>query len=189
MADTTDYNKLAESLESQELDAPNGVPSTAVYEKLLAIYLLQNDIISAKMLWKRIPASAKQQSAELVRLWAIGQQLFVRDRAAVFQSLNSSQWSAGLTPIMAALAESYRERTVHLISEAYSSIGLEDVGKLLGLSQEQLLEKLNSLGWEVDLPSQMVLPKRIPKDKPSHVSSEKQLERLTQYVSFLEMGL
>lgn len=78
---------------------------------------------------------------------------------------------------------------MRLISEAYSFLGLEDVGKLLGLGQEQLLEKLNSLGWEVDLPSQMVLPKSLPKDKPTHVSSEKQLERLTQYVSFLEIGL
>ena len=60
--------------------------------------------MSAKLLWKRIPASVKAQCSELAKLWGLGKLLFVRDRAAVFQTLNATQWNSTVHPIMAALA-------------------------------------------------------------------------------------
>ncbi|KAF2359502.1 CSN8/PSMD8/EIF3K [Trinorchestia longiramus] len=182
-------NKLAATLESQELDAPNGVPPDAVYEKLLAIYLLQNDIISAKLLWKRIPVSVKQRCPELERVWAVGRELYTRDRAAVFAVLTSTQWGPTVAPIMAAVTEAYRERTIELIANAYSSIGVDDVSRLLGLERTAALQKAQSLGWQIDEATQMILPKPFTKDRVNHMPSEKQLERLTEYISFLEKGL
>ncbi|KAA0183336.1 hypothetical protein HAZT_HAZT004417, partial [Hyalella azteca] len=142
--------------------------------------------MSAKFLWKRIPASVKQRCPELERLWGVGRVLFTRDRAAVFVVLNSTQWGPNVAPIMAALIESYRERTLELIASAYTSIGLDDVSKLLGQEREAALQKTQALGWDLDAATQMVMPKAFPKEKVHHMPSEKQLERLTEYISFLE---
>ncbi|XP_028925079.1 COP9 signalosome complex subunit 8 isoform X1 [Ornithorhynchus anatinus] len=53
------FKKLLEQCENQELEAPGGIATPAVYSQLLALYLLHNDMNNARYLWKRIPPAIK----------------------------------------------------------------------------------------------------------------------------------
>ena len=47
--------KMREHLERAEIEAPGCVPGCEVYARLLAVYIFDDDLCSAKFLWKRIP--------------------------------------------------------------------------------------------------------------------------------------
>ncbi|XP_042857221.1 COP9 signalosome complex subunit 8-like [Penaeus japonicus] len=184
MADV-DYSKIGEDLEKQELDAPNGVPPAHVYEQLLAIYLLQNDLTGAKFLWKRIPASTKTATPELGLIWAVGQNLWQRDLPAVYTALKQ-EWSATVKEIMKAVHDHVRQRALDLVARAYTSISAEDFSQLVGMTVEEAIIAAKGQGWGYDEPTRMILP--VPKAPKPHTPtpSEEQLRRLADYVSFLE---
>jgi len=180
-----DYNKVCEDLEKQELDAPNGVPPAHIYEQLLAIYLLQNDLTSAKFLWKRIPGSAKTSTPELALIWALGQHLWQRDLPAVYTAINH-EWSNHVKDIIKGLHESVRQRAVELVGRAYTSISAEDFAQLVGMTVDESILAAKNYGWGYDQATRMILPTR-PKPAPhAPTPSEEQLRRLADYVSFLE---
>ncbi|KAK3870951.1 hypothetical protein Pcinc_016480 [Petrolisthes cinctipes] len=179
------YNKIGEELEKQELDAPNGVPPAHVYEQLLTIYLLQNDLTGAKFLWKRIPGSAKTANPELGQIWEVGQHLWQRDLPAVYTSLNH-EWSQTVKDIMKALHERVRQRAVELVARAYTSISADDFAQLVGMGAEAAVVAAKSHGWGYDEPTRMILPIPRPPEPHTPTPSEEQLRRLADYVSFLE---
>ncbi|XP_050731368.1 COP9 signalosome complex subunit 8-like [Eriocheir sinensis] len=180
-----DYNKLGEELEKQELDAPNGVPPAHVYEQLLTIYLLQDDLTGAKFLWKRIPSSTKSATPELAHIWEVGQHLWQRDLPAVYTAL-THEWSPTVKDIMKALHEHVRNRAIELVGRAYTSIRADDFAQLLGMSVEEAASLAQGHGWGYDEPTCMILP--VPQTPQPHAPtpSEEQLRRLADYVSFLE---
>ncbi|KAG0712343.1 COP9 signalosome complex subunit 8 [Chionoecetes opilio] len=180
-----DYNKLGEELEKQELDAPNGVPPAHVYEQLLTIYLLQNDLTAAKFLWKRIPSSAKAGTPELAVIWEVGQHLWQRDLPATYTAL-AHDWSPTVKDIMKAVHEVVRNRAVELVSRAYTSIRVGDFAQLVGLSVEEAVVLARGHGWGHDETSAMVLPMQRTPQPHAPTPSEEQLKRLADYVSFLE---
>ncbi|CAH1115732.1 unnamed protein product [Psylliodes chrysocephalus] len=179
-------NKLAEDLERQELEAPNGVPSPQVYQQLLAIYLYQNDLCNAKYLWKRIPPTVKASTPELVNIWAVGQSMWTRDFPAIYKALNAVTWSDTVAEIMKQVQEVVRARAVDLISQAYSSISLEAVSAMTGLSPEVCIPACAERGWNFDADTKMIRPIRQVIEHLGQTSSEDQLSKLTDFVSFLE---
>ncbi|XP_049762595.1 COP9 signalosome complex subunit 8 [Schistocerca cancellata] len=185
VTDEENIKKLAENLEKQELDAPGGVPAAQVYSQLLAIYLYQYDLCNAKYLWKRIPQPIKGSNAELALIWKVGQKMWQRDFPGVYAALNS-EWSENVSQIMRALHDNVRKRAVHLVSHAYSSISLDDLAAFVGMTAEQAAQAALEQGWQVDESARLVNPCR-PKEELNYISSsEDQLYKLTEYVSFLE---
>jgi len=198
---TEEEKKLCEELEKQELDAPGGIASGPIYLKLLALYLLQNDLCNAKYLWKRTPQSVKLSTPELNFIWNVGQKMWLRDFPGIYAALKQ-EWSEGIAPIMQKLTESTRGKALHLISNAYSSINLDDFSGLVGLPLDQSIQLAQKCGWTVDHASKMVAPlksvngfsmkniKQFVGDRaPPPVcstASEEQLIKLTEFVSFLE---
>jgi len=79
-----------------------------------------------------------------------------------------------------------RSRALELVGSAYSSINIEDLAKHLGETPAQALASAASQpGWQL-ADGNMVLPiKPAPLTGPA-LTSEDQLEKLTQFVSFLE---
>jgi hypothetical protein len=78
-----------------------------------------------------------------------------------------------------------RSRALELIGSAYSSITTEALAKLLGETPSQALASaVSQPGWQVV--DNMVLPVRPPPPHGPSLTSEDQLEKLTQFVSFLE---
>ncbi|CAL1294968.1 unnamed protein product [Larinioides sclopetarius] len=157
------YCDMADDLEKQELEAPDGIATPQVYGQLLAIYLLQNDLPNAKFLWKRIPQNIKDDNPELGKLWIVGQKLWQCD-SDVYVAL-AEEWPEHLKPIVSAIKDVTRNRALRLISKAYSSITVEKISAFLGLSSEDCIED----------------------NKPEDTfQSEEQLAKLTDFVAFLE---
>ncbi|XP_051156281.1 COP9 signalosome complex subunit 8 [Leptopilina boulardi] len=179
-------NGVLRELERAELEAEDGVVSSQVYTRLLAIYLYQNELCYAKYLWKRIPDNVKSNSAELCHVWTVGQHMWKRDWPAVHAALNVN-WSEDVIEVMNALKENVRERAMVLVSEAYSSLHVDVLAGMTGLSGEQTQKAALERGWAVD--GSMIQPRKLDREQSTPAQealTEEQLYKLTQFVSFLE---
>ncbi|XP_013783300.2 COP9 signalosome complex subunit 8-like, partial [Limulus polyphemus] len=140
---------------------------------------------NAKFLWKRIPENVKQGNPEIGNVWAVGQKLWNRDFPGVYSCLEQ-EWPEHLVSIMNVIRDATKTRAVQLVAKAYSSIGVDDTASFLGMSSNQVIKGVSSYGWSVDSSSKMILPKRPDSPKEQPTSSEEQLAKLTDFVSFLE---
>lgn len=84
------------------------------------------------------------------------------------------------------LVEKARSRAVDLISQAYSTISLETVAQMTGLTPEVAGSACLERGWLIEADTHMVHPIRPVQEEAGHTSSEDQLYKLTNFVSFLE---
>ncbi|XP_054168103.1 COP9 signalosome complex subunit 8-like [Oppia nitens] len=186
MDSTPDYATLISDLERQELQSVGGMASPQIYGQLLAIYLLCNDLPNAKLLWKRIPANVKTENPELSHIWEIGIRLWNRDLPTIYPLLASYEWPNHLKNVMKCIGETTRKRALNLISKGFTSISLDEVIHYIGLSKEETIEKIRSLGWTIDMTTNFVIPSKISNNVEELTSSEEQLAKLTEYVAFLE---
>ncbi|GAB6021635.1 hypothetical protein CHUAL_004220 [Chamberlinius hualienensis] len=179
-------NAVAKKLEKFELDSSGGVENGQNSCKLLALYLLQNDLCSAKYLWKRTPQSVKQSTPEIVNVWNVGQKMWLRDFYGIHTALNQ-EWSENVATIMNSLKEAVRNRAVNLVARAYSSIRIDEFAAMVGLNTQQSLQLVLQHNWNFNQESGMVLPSRAAIYLPdAGRRSEQQLAKLTEFVSFLE---
>jgi len=179
------YEKLCRDLEQQELDSPTGVCSGQVYGQMLALYLLQSDLANAKFLWKRIPLTVKSSNPELGQVWVVGQKMWTREYAALYEALKRD-WTEALKPLMDALRESTRRHAFKLLSTAYSSIQVSELSANVGLSASEAIIAAKSLGWQHDQTNNLLTPVPCVREQLVGISSEQHLSRLTDFVSFLE---
>ncbi|XP_014486320.1 PREDICTED: COP9 signalosome complex subunit 8 isoform X2 [Dinoponera quadriceps] len=182
-----DLSQLINELERTELEVPDEVTCAQPYVQLLATYLFENDLCNAKYFWKRIPPNVKAANEELGRIWLVGQRMWQRDWAAVHVALNV-EWSEDVMDIMTALKDKVRERMMKLISKAYSSLDLTVLASVTGLSLDEARRTAIDRGWSID--GVMVQPRK-PDEDECNLSNEvclteDQLQKLTQFVSFLE---
>lgn len=182
-----DYDAIAEILEREELESPQGIPASLVYERLLAIYLLQNDFYNAKLLWKRIPASTKPADSQLSILWSVGQKMAQSDFPGIYEALRGQSWKNNEN-LQKRMMEVTRQRAVQLVAKAYESITIANLGALLGTSgcAEETKKAALEMKWDVE--GDMVFPKTIRADggRGKVANSDVHLGLLTDYVSFLE---
>ncbi|XP_064646661.1 COP9 signalosome complex subunit 8-like [Lineus longissimus] len=183
--ESTDYVKLINTLEQQEIESPGGIATPQVYGQLLAAYLLQNDLPNSKYLWKRIPAAVKTANPELGNIWSVGQKIWLRDFPGVYESLKK-EWSESIQPLMTALADSTRKRALLLVSQAYSSICIEDFSAFVGVPASDAAKIAIEEGWQADSQSKMIMPKKPVPTVSTIIPGEQQLARLTEFVAFLE---
>ncbi|CAH1789790.1 unnamed protein product [Owenia fusiformis] len=183
--DVAHFTGLAKQLETQELDSPGGVATPQIYSQLLAIYLVQNDISNAKLLWKRIPLSVKTSNPDLGQVWSVGQKMWSRDYSAVYEALQKD-WPDYLKAVMAALLESTRQRAFTLVSQAYSSINADDFSAFMGMPVAEAVTAATNRGWQADPQTRLISPKKEEKPAAVAIPNDQQMARFTDYVSFLE---
>lgn len=188
--DVDDLNNLKESLEQQELIAPNGIASIDVYKQLLTVYLIQNEILNAKFLWKRIPEQLKNDNNEILNLWKIGQYLWKREFPNVYTAVSSMEWSPLLQPMLVKLVEELRNRLLRLVGNAYSIIKIDTLCQMLGLAETEVVEIILSKAWEIDLDKKIVKPSPFCREKAdvkyATQDSDALMGCLTDYITFLE---
>ncbi|KAE8580197.1 hypothetical protein XENTR_v10024350 [Xenopus tropicalis] len=180
------FQRLQEQCEEQELEAPGGIANPQVYSQLLALYLLHNDMNNARYLWKRIPPAIKSAHSELGGIWEVGQKIWQRDFPGIYTSISACQWSEAIQPVMEAVRDATRRRAFGLVSQAYTSISADDFAAFVGLSVEEAVKGVIEQGWQADLATRMVMPKKPDSAPLSLIPNEQQLARLTDYVAFLE---
>lgn len=154
-----------------------------------AIHLLGHiyagDINSARFLWKSMPSAVKDSQLEVVAAWRIGQKLWTRDYAGVYEAIRSFNWSLQTQPVVAAFSEKYTKKMFQLLLDAYSTISVQDAELFLGMSEDDVTKYVLQEGWSLDSASRMFTVK-----KQSIVAEQKldpsKLQRLTEYVFHLE---
>eukprot|EP01098_Paradermamoeba_levis_P009021 TRINITY_DN3732_c0_g1_i1.p1 TRINITY_DN3732_c0_g1~~TRINITY_DN3732_c0_g1_i1.p1 ORF type:complete len:203 (+),score=66.19 TRINITY_DN3732_c0_g1_i1:97-705(+) len=184
-----EYQKAIHACESYEIEAAAAQASVVpFYDIHLLSLLIVNDLTNAKFLWKRVPKEVKAATPELASLWAIGKNMWTRNYPEVFVSLNNPNWSAHLVPLIAKLSETFRARTLTLLSKAYSSLSVSDSASYLGLNNEDTIKYVTQHGWLHDAATHTLTPKLSSSSSPQTIDPN-QLQQLTEYVVFLERRL
>ncbi|GBG69486.1 hypothetical protein CBR_g4180 [Chara braunii] len=140
---------------------------------------------SARFLWKRIPTNIKQSNQELAAVWAIVQKMWLRNRAQCHEAIRGFPWSPILQPVIAAVAEDYRESMYKLLCTAYSTISLADAAAFLGLPECDTVNLMVSRGCSID-PATKMLTVRARPTVTDQKTNMGHLQKLTEYVFHLE---
>nr|GLL45576.1 COP9 signalosome complex subunit 8 [Ipomoea trifida]GMD82944.1 COP9 signalosome complex subunit 8 [Ipomoea batatas] len=195
-----EFSLLADAVKSKSYDKIAGI-----YDELMlqysaqgiafqdewpyAIHLLghlyNNDINSARFLWKTIPAAIKEGRPELVAVWKIGQKLWTRDYAGVHEALRDYEWSPEVRDIVLSFSDLYTKRMFDLLVSAYSTISVQDTALFLGMNVGDATNYVLGQGWSLDPASQMLTVKKQAIVKEQKLDASK-LQRLTEYVFHLE---
>ncbi|MBA0735930.1 hypothetical protein Gogos_019731, partial [Gossypium gossypioides] len=149
---------------------------------------------SARFLWKSIPPAIKESQPEVVAAWKIGQKLWTRDYAAVYEAIRGFDWTQQTQVLVAAFSGKafsiivfilYTRRMFELLQSAYSTISIQDAAQFLGMSEEDASNYVLGQGWTVDPTSRMITVTKQAIVKEQKLDPGK-LQRLTEYVFHLE---
>lgn len=83
-------------------------------------------------------------------------------------------------------SDKVRARAVDLISKAYSSITLEAIAAMTGLTTEIAGNACVEKGWFIEADTRIVRPVRENIQPSTQICTEDQVHRLTNFVSYLE---
>ncbi|KAF6041369.1 COPS8 [Bugula neritina] len=153
--------------------------------KLFALKLYFMELEDAKLLWKRLPTSHREAFPELKQLLLVCQAMIGQDFVTIHKILQDTVWSAHIEPIVSLLQEKVREKTLSLVSYAYTHISVQELAAMLSVSTAKLQEIVSSASWTIE--NGMVMPKATPQD--SNLPARKEivdLASLTRLVSYLE---
>ncbi|CAN4108049.1 unnamed protein product [Withania somnifera] len=182
------YDKIADTCDnlmlqvaSEGIEFQDGWP----YAIHLLGHIYNNDINSARFLWKKIPAAIKEGRPELVAVWRIGQKLWTRDYTGVHEAIREFSWSPEVQSIVASFAELYKKRLFELLLSAYSTISTQDSAQFLGMNENDATNYVLQHGWVLDSASQMLTVKKQIVITEQELDPSK-LQRLTEYVFHLE---
>ncbi|KAK9111206.1 hypothetical protein Scep_018725 [Stephania cephalantha] len=183
------YLKIADILDELMLQAASeGVAyqDDWPYSIHLLGHIIADDINSARFLWKSMPGVVKESVAEVAAIWRIGQQLWLRDYAAVHEAVRGFDWSAEVRDLVLAFSgKLYTKRIFQLLLSAYSTISIGDTARFLGMTEEDAANYAQLQGWIMDPASGMLTVTKQPVVKEQKLDSSK-LQRLTEYVFHLE---
>ncbi|XP_065572094.1 COP9 signalosome complex subunit 8-like isoform X2 [Artemia franciscana] len=176
--------------EQMEYDA-DSLKNEEFYAHFLLCYLYNEDLCSAKFLWKRIPNDIKEKSSFLQSLWNIGKAMWKKDTVAFHIAIQAVEWPLSIASIISAIKERYRLETIRVISEAYSALPLSHFANNLGFSLKEATDLVNQRGWDLRKPDPelsviYVYPKKIVEPSEKVPENADYLTLLTNFVSFLE---
>jgi len=187
--DRGNFHELLDRLEEIELESNNGIPTREVFACMVATNLIVDDVVNAKMVWKRIPSELKSDSAEFDKLWNIGKKCWSHDYSGLFTELDKNQeWNPYLKPLMTSLAIAARDRVLSLVEKSYKSVRLTSLSTLLGMTNHDSAMALASeRNWPVEQGFTFPLKSTTSTTSRSRVdAADDALATLTEYVSFLE---
>lgn len=120
-------------------------------------------------------------------MYKIFQCLWNNDTPGFYKEMNF-EWSKSVAELMFELKEKVQLETINLIGRAYSSISENIFGEMINKLPETIDETCKNLGWEIEVGARprLIQPVKPGPDKIFHTTPEDQLQRLTEFVSFLE---
>ncbi|KAK5577608.1 hypothetical protein RB653_002551 [Dictyostelium firmibasis] len=179
------FKSILDYCQQQEIESKNIELIKSYYGVYLLSYLINNDIINAKHLWKRISNDLKQSNQQLKNIYTIIKSISQANPTITYTAL-SINLGDDYTPFITTLKENFQQRTFELISNAYSSITVSDCSSYLGISPDDTIQFTTSKGWEHDKASNTLKPIPIHKQITGLPTGGQQIRSLTNYVLFLE---
>ena len=157
-----------------------------MYSAQILCFLVADQINDARFCWKRVPKNlAGGEEIQGVRglLEALWEKNYIR-----FHGLTQSrQWSDLLNPLVAALVEATRSRTIRVVSEAYTTISLSDLAKFLSCTGDAAVKVAETHAWALDASTGMLSVTPPSRAQGSIQIPENSLEEMTKYVVHLDM--
>ena len=120
--------------------------------------------MKAKFLWKRVSVQLRS-SPELLNVWSLVKCLIQRDYIQVFnigkQFKECDQFSSeNLKVLIDELLTKAQTQLLALISEAYSSISVQELANSLGLTGDEVIELGFQHGWTLDETRMFLVPNK-----------------------------
>lgn len=113
--------------------------------------------------------------------------LWNNDLPGFYKEVNY-EWSRNVAETMFELKEKIQAESVNLIGRAYNSIFENVFADMTNQKPEVMVETCKNLGWEiVEGPApRLIIPTKPAPENVVSTTSEDQLHKLTDFVSFLE---
>ena len=180
------FKEVLLQCEEGEILNPSGYATPELYAIMLGCYLAIDELEHAKFLWIRIPDSFKKDNPFLVNLWSVGIALKQRDMGKFRQTVAEVTWPDNFLTLIDVITECVTERKVVLISKSYSTIHVEHMGNLLGLTADTTRDISKKIGWTMDEGTGIISPVVKHLEQRDVVKGKEIIEHLSNYVSFLE---
>ena len=79
-----------------------------------------------------------------------------------------------------------KQTNLKLVGDAYSTIKISQVSSMLGVTEQEAVGVAEREGWGVDTQNGVLLPKRSTEDRTLSNNTEHQMEKIINFVSYLE---
>ncbi|CAZ85981.1 unnamed protein product [Tuber melanosporum] len=148
--------EILADLETEAALTPFSSDSAILLSNFYGIYFfalfLCDDLNEARFLSKRIPMPALQSDPLLISTYTLLRFLYTRNYAEIYTVIDSAPWSEHVSPLVVRFKDYYRQKTVLLLSKAYSSISPVHAAVYLGFKGDEtgLLEYIAQRGWLLD---------------------------------------
>ena len=157
-----------------------------VYSAQILCFLVADQINDARFCWKRVPRNLAG-SEEIQGVRGLLEALWEKDYVRFHGLTQSRQWSDLLSSLVAALVEATRSRTIRVVSEAYTTISLNDLAKFLSCTGDVAAKVAESHAWALDASTGMLKVTPPSRAQGSTQIPENSLEEMTKYVVHLDM--
>ncbi|CAG0918413.1 unnamed protein product [Notodromas monacha] len=195
MTSSSESHARIQELESIELQ--DGLYDEQ-YLRLMALYLIENQLCDARMLWLRAPDEVKVAEGFFQKQFNVCQAIMARNYPEAYASIAGVNWPSEIALDMQAVSCEYGEtmivefvkvnlkkRRLALIAKAYASIAISDMSISLGLSPESVREVCSNLKWTTG-PGDLVYPKKIKEPPCAAIRGNTLVDHLSSVIQFLE---
>jgi hypothetical protein len=138
---------------------------------------------SARFLWKRLPSHCKCDP-ELGRVWDLGKYLWNRKYEGMFDFIAAS--AGGFSPLTTAaltqFTNAHRQRSIALLSKAYTNIAPAAAAGFTGIPAEQITAAMIEAGWAEQGGALVAPPLAEIASGAAAASGMAQLQQLTEYI-------
>jgi hypothetical protein len=159
LLESRDYRKLQKEIENLELDGFLNLdhPSTeTLLAWLLGIYLIEQDLVSARCLVQRWAGSlsASPVLQALARVSSLLSDFQIPSAMVLLQTAPPQMLGPHL---WADIQASLRSRLFRLLSTSYSSVSPARAASLLGIPEQSVASFVRERGWDIDAADGMSL--------------------------------
>mmetsp|Transcript_157630 Transcript_157630/g.483073 ORF Transcript_157630/g.483073 Transcript_157630/m.483073 type:complete len:208 (-) Transcript_157630:51-674(-) len=155
-----------------------------LYALHLLAYLVEGQLCAARFLWKRTP-TVLQQHPQAAAAHGVLAARWQRQHATFFERLRAGPWDAQLQPLVDEVLSRSRGQMLDQVGDAYEAIAVERLAALLGAPAAEARAACEARGWPVD-DGGKVSPAKIKPGQDLMQMGESQLEKLAEYVAYLE---
>jgi COP9 signalosome complex subunit 8 len=191
-----DYSSLYKQCEEKELNEAGIINSNNNQQDIsfllqLIAAALNNDLIVAKLVWKRIPTELKKRTPAFKLVWKVITNLITKNfsmfysEAATLLSNPNQLLSKTIVIALIALVEETQTNFTQLIANSYINLPIDTLNNYWGTTRAESIERAKALGWAVDENNNSCAPNRLSSNKSTNISID-QLNELTNYVLQLE---